>query len=79
MTAVEVLILYTRPGCHLCEQAAEMLENLGIAFQEVDIDGDAGLEDKYGLLIPVVRDERNKKELSFPFGEEQLSRFWGKV
>ena len=58
MTETETLILYTRPGCHLCELAASLLQDLACDW-----------------LIPVVNSESTKKELPFPFGEEQLSRF----
>jgi len=75
MTEVETLILYTRPGCHLCELAAGLLENLAVGWREVNIEDDPELEKRYGLLIPVVYSESTKKELPFPFGEEQLSRF----
>lgn len=75
MTARNELLLYTRPGCHLCERAAAMLDELGCAWRPVDIDGDEELEARYGLVIPVVFSGRAKKELLFPFGKEQLSRF----
>ena len=76
MTVKHPLILYSRPGCHLCELAAGMLDRLAIDWQEVNIETDPGLEKCYGLKIPVVFCERTKKKLSFPFGEEQLSRFF---
>ena len=37
------LTLYTSPGCHLCEQAEEMLDYLGLAFNAVDISRDVDL------------------------------------
>jgi hypothetical protein len=55
-----VLILYSRPGCHLCEIAKERLERAGIAFQERSIAGDATLEDAYGWDIPVLTDESGR-------------------
>ena len=52
------VILYTRPGCHLCDVARETVlsvrERLGFAFEEVDIEGDDELELEYGIRIPVV-------------------------
>jgi len=50
--------LYHSPGCHLCDQAREVL--LGIRgdqpfeLEEVDITGDAELEARYRELLPVV-------------------------
>jgi len=46
--------LYSRPGCHLCDNARAVLEGAGIAFEEVDITTDPALEAEYGVLIPVV-------------------------
>lgn len=50
--------LYTRPGCHLCEQAkaaiAPLLEECGARLREVNIEGDAVLESRYGWDIPVL-------------------------
>jgi glutaredoxin len=49
--------LYSRPGCHLCDRARDVLESAGIAFEEVDITTDPALEAEYGILIPVVERE----------------------
>ncbi len=50
--------LYTRPGCHLCEEAKAVIEPLVVEFgaklREVNIEGDVGLTEQYGLDIPVV-------------------------
>ena len=52
------LVLFTRPGCHLCEDAKHALERIeaatGEAWTEVTIDGDPELERDYGDRIPVV-------------------------
>ena len=49
--------LYSRPGCHLCDRARDVLKAAGIAFEEVDITTDPALEAEYGVLIPVVEQE----------------------
>ena len=50
--------LYTRPGCHLCEEAktaiAPLLREFGASLYEVNIDKDAILEERYGWDIPVI-------------------------
>jgi glutaredoxin len=50
--------LYTRPGCHLCDDAravvAQVCADLGETFDEVDIESDDGLEDRFGEEIPVT-------------------------
>lgn len=52
------VVLYSRPGCHLCDVARETIlsqrERLGFEFNEVDIQGDDDLELGYGIRIPVV-------------------------
>ncbi len=50
--------LYTRPGCHLCEEAktaiAPLLREFGAQLREVNIEKDAVLEQRYGWDIPVI-------------------------
>ncbi len=50
--------LYTRPGCHLCEAAQQVVERVvGAAYQAVDIDDEAAdpaLALRYGEEVPVV-------------------------
>lgn len=52
------VVLYSRPGCHLCEEAAAALEALrhrySFAFREVDIQSDPELERRFLLEIPVI-------------------------
>ncbi len=48
------LVLYGRPGCHLCDDARAVLERLGATFEEVDIEGDDALHRAYLERIPVV-------------------------
>jgi glutaredoxin len=53
------VVLYTRPGCHLCDEARDGLAALrdeGVRFElrEVDIEGDEGLLGAYMERIPVV-------------------------
>jgi glutaredoxin len=50
--------LYTRPGCHLCEEAktaiAPLLREFGAILREVNIDEDADLKARYGWDVPVI-------------------------
>jgi glutaredoxin len=52
------VVLYSARGCHLCEQARavldELVAELGFALEEVDITGDPELEERYRELLPVV-------------------------
>jgi glutaredoxin len=50
--------LYTRPGCHLCEEAkgvmAPLLAEFGARLREVNVDEDAVLRERYGCDVPVI-------------------------
>jgi len=48
------IILYTRRGCHLCDEALRVLVECGISPRLVDIDQDAELVSQYGQCVPVV-------------------------
>lgn len=55
--------LLTRPGCHLCDEMEEVLDQVfsrhGLVYERVDVDGDQELKDRYGEVIPVLlRDGR---------------------
>lgn len=56
--ATHDVVLYSRPGCHLCDDARRALETLQgeLAFElrEVDIESDRGLERRFMLEIPVI-------------------------
>ena len=53
------VVLYGRPGCHLCEEARAVLLRLradtgAFELEEVDIEGDDELHARYLERIPVV-------------------------
>jgi glutaredoxin len=55
MVTVQV---YSRHGCHLCEGALRILEQLQeelvFVIDEIFIDANQELEDKYGEQVPVI-------------------------
>lgn len=69
--------LYTTEGCHLCEEAHEILLNvadsqpLHVTLHEIG-DDDA-LVAQYGIRIPVVQFP-DLEELDWPFTEYQLEQ-----
>jgi hypothetical protein len=77
MTLSEPLVLYERADCHLCHQVQTMLDQAGIRWRPVDVDDDAGLEEKYGLRIPVLQRPDTGRELFYPFDERGLLDFVG--
>jgi glutaredoxin len=50
--------LYTRPGCHLCEEMkaaiAPLLREFGAALREINVDDDPVLRGRYGSDVPVI-------------------------
>jgi len=50
--------MYSRPGCHLCDEARQVIlaerARTGFAYEEIDVSGDDALELEYGIRIPVV-------------------------
>ena len=58
MTTKPHVIFYTKPGCHLCEDAKREIERAGCAgqftFEEVNILDDPELRRRYATEIPVV-------------------------
>jgi glutaredoxin len=58
MAAKPHVVFYTKPGCHLCEDAKREVERAGCAgqftFEEVNILSDLELQRRYATEIPVV-------------------------
>lgn len=48
------VIVYTRDGCHLCEDAYQLLLKYGFKPKLVNIDADSELRDRYHVWVPVV-------------------------
>jgi len=76
------VVLYTRPGCHLCDDALAVLERvraeLPFALEARDIERDDDLLRRYLERIPVV--ELDGEELfEFFIDEGELRRRLGTV
>jgi len=48
------VLLYTRAGCHLCDEAKALLESFSLSVESVDIDADPQLRGRYDQCVPVV-------------------------
>jgi arsenate reductase-like glutaredoxin family protein len=76
------LTLYYTDGCHLCDDAMVLLEQLNLTYQKVDIVDSIvemnvkkqSLVELYGTLIPVVENESGSI-LNWPFSLQQLQVF----
>jgi len=66
--------LYYTDGCHLCDDAIVLLEQLHLSYQKIDIIEDDSLVALYGTLIPVV-EKHSKATLNWPFSLQQLHEF----
>ena len=48
------VVLVTRAGCHLCDEALELLRELGVEPELADVDADDQLFDLYDWRVPVI-------------------------
>jgi glutaredoxin len=69
-----MLVLYSRPGCHLCARAQAILAPLcrdaGVALEVVSVEDDSALERRYGERIPVLARD-GVELLAWPFDRAQ--------
>ncbi len=75
------LILYGTDGCHLCEEAEQLLNRvlaappLRFEVEHADIALADELMALYGVRIPLLKKEESGEELGWPFDETSLSHF----
>ena len=70
--------LFGTSGCHLCEQAEEVLMPLveyGLLVELIDIAESVEGVEIYALRIPVLRRVDTGAELDWPFEAEQIVSF----
>lgn len=73
------LTIYSRPGCHLCDELkavvtrATRAAGVAVAIDEVDISTDPALEAQYGLEIPVLM-VAGRKAAKYRVGEDELRK-----
>ena len=48
------VVLVTRAGCHLCDDALRLLEDLGVRPELADVDADNELYRLYDFRVPVI-------------------------
>lgn len=73
------VIVYSRAGCHLCDEVKETLARLqargGFRWREVDIDADPQLQREYNDQVPVVYIDGRK---AFKYHVDERD-FWKKL
>jgi glutaredoxin len=71
------LTLYTKPDCHLCEEARAALERVRnrvpFELEAVDISTDPRLGERYGTRIPVVFVD-GREAFEYEVDERELER-----
>jgi glutaredoxin len=76
---VIVLTVYSRPGCHLCDEMKAVVQRVvrtqqaPIQIEEIDISTDPELEARYGLEIPVLLVD-GRKVAKYRIDEQALKR-----
>ena len=74
-----VLTVYSRPGCHLCDEMKAVVQRVvrtqqaPIQIEEIDISTDPELEARYGLEIPVLLVD-GRKVAKYRIDEQALKR-----
>jgi glutaredoxin len=76
------VVLYARPGCHLCDDARAMLEraraSLGFDLVERDIEDDDALLRRYLERIPVIEVDGDEA-FELLVDEAELHRYLARV
>jgi glutaredoxin len=71
------LTLYSKPGCHLCDEMKHVIETVAarvpLTLEIVDITTDPELMDRYGLEIPVLMID-GRKAAKYRVMPEELER-----
>ena len=76
------LTLYSRPGCHLCDEMKAVVQRVvraesgPVTVEEIDISTSQDLEERYGLEIPVLLID-GKKVAKYRIDEDALRRIVG--
>ena len=71
------LVLVTRQGCHLCDEALAHLRSLGHEPELADVDSDDRLHDLYDWRVPVLLVD-DRVVVEGKISREQLEKAVGK-
>lgn len=80
------LMLFGTEGCHLCEQAEEVIAeclthhpSIAIEFVDIAATGSERWYELYSIRIPVLLHPESQIELSWPFDEADVNHFISKL
>ena len=68
-------VLFGTEGCHLCEEAEQLLLQTDVNFEKRDIMADEQALQCYAIRIPVLLNQASGLELAWPFDMQQLEDF----
>jgi glutaredoxin len=75
MSVPRHLTLYSKPGCHLCDEMKRVIDTVAarvpLTMDVIDISTDPSLMDLYGLEIPVLLID-GKKAAKYRVTEREL-------
>ena len=74
------LLLFGTSGCHLCEQAQQILNDcfscsIELTIETVDIAEQEQWQEQYAIRIPVLYHPETKIDLGWPFDHWQVKEF----
>ncbi len=74
------LLLLGTSGCHLCEQAEQIIsaclpDNPGVTIEMIDIAEQEQWQENYAIRIPVLYHPETRKELGWPFDKADVKQF----
>ncbi len=74
------LILFGTSGCHLCEQAEDIVNAcVPDGVETVDIAEQEQWQERYAVRIPVLYHPETKQELGWPFDLAGVEEFIGRI
>ncbi|CAA9892550.1 Glutaredoxin [Candidatus Methylobacter favarea] len=74
------LVLFGTSGCHLCEQAEQLIHNylradFELMIETIDIAEFEQWQEKYAIRIPVLYHPETQNELAWPFDQRNVEEF----
>ena len=74
------LLLFGTQGCHLCEQAEELIgeyqsKDSSFQIEKIDIADQVQWQERYAVRIPVLYHSQTEKELGWPFDQTDIRTY----
>ena len=75
------LLLLGTAGCHLCEQAEQIINeclpnSIDLTIKTIDSAEQEQWQRQYAIRIPVLYHPETKNELGWPFDQQQVEKFF---